>query len=495
MNEFKEHIQRLAKRSLPNTSQEQDAIKDYGNRQIKKYIGFRENQYVRNYFNHLVAAIMISQYENYEQSGINIPYRYKAHKSTRDKVNKHLAKASVHYSENGDIVVDNVGPLLDIFAMKIVSRRRPTITTSNNQQIQKLLDEQKENQEYLENFQAFKRNLLVDDLKPAKPRNYKYDCSQVDYYKMCQSILERLKDLVHPNATELIKHYEEQLDLIKLRLGFIESAPEEKVTIDDLEDKDVNFFSLLSEFEGRFYNKAELAVLTEQFTSLFEDNPLLENLGATLSEIPVEKKRTPRGFESNFVYIDTPIGRIECQLQTEDQYRFGNYGFAAHTKMTGKKLYTVKIPPALKLRINEKIQEVKERIRNAGGIHNIEGIDEFLDSVHDISPDTYLSRMDDNERGRVMTIEFGDYQNYKKVVSQVADNDPSERFLYNYFAKLYPVREILFDKEEHSLGFIRTDIEEYIESDEFKHFLDIAPLINKDNLQEYSLEDDGDIER
>ena len=310
---------------------------------------------------------------------------------------------------------------------------------------------------------------------------------------MCQEILERLKSLVHPNATELIKHYDEQLDIIKLRLGFIESAPEEKVTIDDLEDKDVNFFSLLSEFEGRFYNKAELAVLTEQFTSLFEDNPLLENLGAHLSDIPVEKKRNPRGFESNFVYIDTPIGRIECQLQTEDQYRFGNYGFAAHTKMTGKKLYTVKIPPALKLRINEKIQEVKERIHNAGGIHNIEGIDEFLDSVHDISPDTYLSRMDDNERGRVMTIEFGDYQNYKKVVSQVADNDPSERFLYNYFAKLYPVREILFDKEEHSLGFIRTDVEEYIESDEFKHFLDIAPLINKDYLQENSI--DEDIER
>ena len=75
-----------------------------------------------------------------------------------------------------------------------------------------------------------------------------------------------------------------------------------------------------------------------------EDNPLLEGLGVKLADIPVEKKRNSRGYESNFVYLDTPIGRVECQLQTEDQYRFANYGFAAHTKMKGKKLNPVEIP-------------------------------------------------------------------------------------------------------------------------------------------------------
>ena len=476
MNEFKEHIQRLAHRALPNTSQEQEAIRNYGDTQLRKYGEFHENQYIRDYFNHVVAAIMISQYENYEQSGINIPYRYKAHKSTRDKINKRLKKATIHYNENGEIVVDNVEPLLDIFAMEVVSRRRPTITTSSNPEIQALLEEQKQNQAYLERFQAFKRKLLINDLKPSKPSNYRYDCSQWEYYRMCAEILERLKIIVHPDATELIEYYDDKFKTIQERFAFLKSYPNENITIEDLEDPKVNFFSLLSEYEGKFYNKTELAILTEQITSLFEDNPLLEGLGVKLADIPVEKKRNPRGYESNFVYLDTPVGRVECQLQTEDQYRFANYGFAAHTKMNGKKLTPIEIPEALKPIINQKIQEVKEFVRT----HNVPGIDEFKNETRDMSPNSYLSRMDDNERGRVMTIEFGDYSNYKKVISQVSDDDTIRRFLYNYFARLYPIRDVLFEKEDRSFGFIRTDVEEYISSEEFKRFKEIAASINKD---------------
>ena len=476
MNEFKEQIQRLAHRALPNTSQEQEAIRSYGEKQLEKYGEFHENPYVRDYFNHLVAAIMISQYENYEQSGINIPYRYKAHKSTRDKVNKRLRKATVHYNENGDAIVDNVEPLLDIFAMEVVSRRRPTITTSSNTEIQELLEEQKQNQAYLEKFQSFKRKLLINDLKPSKPNNYRYDCSQWEYYRMCAEILDRLKQIVDPDAIELMEYYNEKLATIQERFSFLKSYPDENITIEDLEDPKVNFFDLLSEYEGKFYNKTELAILTEQITSLFEDNPLLEGLGVKLADIPVEKKRNSRGYESNFVYLDTPIGRVECQLQTEDQYRFANYGFAAHTKMKGKKLNPVEIPDDLKPIINRKIQEVKEYVRT----HDVTGIDGFRDEARDMSPNSYLSRMDDNERGRVMTIEFGDYSNYKKVISQVSDDDTIRRFLYNYFARLYPIRDVLFEKEDRSFGFIRTDVEEYMNSEEFEHFKEIAATINKD---------------
>lgn len=476
MNEFKEYIQRLANRALPNPLQEQEVIRNYGDRQLEKYGKFHENPYVRDYFNHLVAAIMISQYENYEQSGINIPYRYKARKSTRDKVDKRLKKATVHYNENGDIIVDNVDPLLDIFAMEIVSRRRPTVTTSNNPEIQQLLDEQKRNQEDLERFQGFKRKLLIDDLKPPKSSNLRFDCTQVEYYEMCRGILSKLKDIVHPNATVLKEHYDNQLSIIEQRLSFLESSPESQVTLEDFKDNSLNFFSLLSEFESRLYNKTELAVLTKQITSLFDNNPIFEKLGVSLSNMPVEEKRTENGFESNFIYLDTPVGRVECQLQTESQYRFGNFGFAAHTKLSGKNLETVKIPQNVKPKLKEKVEEVKE----------------FISKIRDISPDTYLARMDDNERGRVMTIEFGDYQNYKKVISQVADGDPSERFLYNYFSKLYALRDSLFDKEERSLGFIKTDIEEYIGSDDFKHFLEIAPTLNKDTLNIQDIASHGD---
>ena len=461
MNDFKEYIQNLANRALPNTSQEQEAIKNYGDSRLEKYRKFRDNPYVRNYFNHVVAAIMISQYENYEQSGINIPYRYKARKSTIDKVNKRLNKARVHYSENGDIVIDDVDPLLDIFAMEVVSRRRPTIMTSNNPEIQGLLDEQEDYQKALRDFQAFRSTLLIDDLKPAKPGNFKFDCTQIEYYTKTKEILEKLKEIVHPTATVLINHYDEQIALIKQRLDFLKSSPDENVTVEDFQDKSVNFFTLVTEFETRLHNKAELAILTKQITSLFEDNPLFERLGISLADIPVEEKRNERGFESNFLYIDTPLGRIECQLQTEGQFRFGNYGFAAHTKLSGKKIEIVKIPEDEELK--QEIQEFRQRIRF-------------------ISPNAYLARMDDNENGRVMTIEFGDYQDYRKIISQIADGDPSERFLKNYSSRLYASRHFLFDREDRSFCFIKTDIEDYTESDEFKHLLEIAPTLNKDNF-------------
>lgn len=206
--------------------------------------------------------------------------------------------------------------------------------------------------------------------------------------------------------------------------------------------------TFFGEFEGKYYNKSDLEILTKQICSLFSSNPAFEKLGIKLSDEPIEKKRTENGFESNFIYFDTLLGRIECQLQTENQYRFGNFGFAAHTKLKGKKIHPVGIP--LDLKDKEKIQE-------------------YRNTVKSISPDSFLARMDDNEIGRVMILEFGDYQNYSNVISQIAKGDPSERFLYAYRSKAYALKDVLFDKEERSFGFIEADIQRYVNSDEFKH--------------------------
>lgn len=205
--------------------------------------------------------------------------------------------------------------------------------------------------------------------------------------------------------------------------------------------------TFFGEFEGKYYNKSDLEILTKQVCSLFNSNPTFEKLGIKLSDIPIERKRTENGFESNFIYLDTLLGKIECQLQTENQYRFGNFGFAAHTKLKGKKIHPVGIPV-----------DVKDK----------EKIKEYRKAVKSISPDSFLARMDDNEISRVMILEFGDYQNYSNVISQIAKGDPSESFLYSYRSKAYALKDVLFDKEERSFGFIEADIQRYVNSDEFQ---------------------------
>ena len=69
---------------------------------------------------------------------------------------------------------------------------------------------------------------------------------------------------------------------------------------------------------------------------------------------------------------------------------------------------------------------------------------------------------------RVITQQFSDYQNYKNVTSQVTKGDPLEKYLFNYFAKLYAVKDDIFKSQEKSFGFLSYDILGYIKSENFK---------------------------
>lgn len=152
------------------------------------------------------------------------------------------------------------------------------------------------------------------------------------------------------------------------------------------------------------------------------------------------------------------FGRIECQLQTENQYRFGNYGFAAHGKLKGKKIRPLPIPT----------ESAEAKMK------------EFRTQLKGIIPNNYLARMDDNYRGRAFIIELGDVQDYLKILSQISEGDPDEKFLRNYANRLR-VLSHTFDKGSRSFGFTRQDIEEYITSDYFMEFLNMANEFNKDN--------------
>ena len=464
MNAFKKGLQ-VPVALLENKTLENEAIEKHGNEQLAKYMQIHDNSQIHNYFHHLVAAIMISQYEMYEFSGINIPYRLKAPNSIENKLKTRLKNAKVTYDINQQMHVNNVKPIFDILAMKIIARRRPPNFYSTDPEINALISERKANQVFLEEMQEFRGRLIENEYTKKENYNFKCNCTKMEYYLKCRELILRLKKLVDPQSTNLLEQYDKQLFDIDNRLELIKATKipgesDEIVTQEDLADPNINFFTSLTSYETRFYDKSDLAILTKQFVSLFEDNEMFDKLGVSLydPENPIEKKRTPNGYESNFIVLNTLLGPIECQIQTENQYRFGNYGFAAHTKF--KSVQPLQIP------------DISDPNQIAG----------FVQQINKIIPKGYLARMDDNEPGRVMIQKFNDYQNYKGLITQVTKGDPSEKLLRNYFSKLYALRKQIFKTQEKSMGYIDFDIEDYVQSDEFKELKDkVKDFSNKQN--------------
>lgn len=204
----------------------------------------------------------------------------------------------------------------------------------------------------------------------------------------------------------------------------------------------MNFFTILDDFTSRIYDKLDLALLTKQVHSLFLDNPQFEKLGISIAPEPKEM-RTEDGFVANFIFINTPFGKIECQLQSKHEYEEGNYGYSAHNKLKGKLIQPLEIPDT----------SDKSKIK------------EFIQQIREIAPKSFLARMDSTEKDRVVTQQFSDYQNYKNLTSQIAKGDPCEKYLLNYFGRLYAIESKIFKTKENSLGFVESDIDNYINSD------------------------------
>ena len=337
----------------------------------------------------------------------------------------------------------------DIFAMKIIACNRPPTFYSNDPEIQELIEEKKKNHRILGEMQEFKSKLIKDDF--SNPKVYNYSCTKVDYYEKCKQLLNQIKTLISPEAENLLNYYNKQIADIENCLAFMKAANNENQPIDneDILNNKMNFFKALDDFTSRVHDKLDLAVLTKQVDSLFENNELFEKLHISQSPKAMKKKRTKDGFVSNFLYIDTLFGTIECQLQSQHEYQEGNYGYAAHTNLKGKAISPFRIPePKDKEKINEFVQEIKE-----------------------VAPKSFLSRIDSTEKDRVVTQQFSDYQNYKNLVSQVTKGDPCEKYILNYFSKLYALKDKIFKSQESSLGITEYDINEYLSSPTFEKIL------------------------
>ena len=156
------------------------------------------------------------------------------------------------------------------------------------------------------------------------------------------------------------------------------------------------------------------------------------------------------GYVSNFIYLNTPFGPIEWQLQSKHEFLEGNFGYAAHTTMENKGMKRRKIPDPS----NEK------------------QVNQFKEYTSYVSPKAYHARLDDVEKDKVLIQEYSDYKNYRNIIGQVPKGSPQEKALISYFDKIYGIRDQIFDSAGQTYELIPYDIKKYLKSNEFKNIIE-----------------------
>ena len=263
----------------------------------------------------------------------------------------------------------------------------------------------------------------VDDFDMTSSPVYKV--TKEEYYKKCIELIDRIISMIPKQSTELIDFYKEK------KKNFVESLDavldiqtlgiDEELLVDETDypmpenSEDLDFFGLLKDFSGRIYDDIDFELLNRQVSAILKKSEILKQLGIKCSSEKL--KITSNGYRSYFNILQTPIGYLEIQDQTLFGYEDGNHGYSAHASKMGE---------------NKKIKGVK--IPNA---QDSEGIKKFRDAIKNISPRYYTAKMDDNEKGRVIINGSSDYENYKKVISEVPKGSKQFKLIQKYLSKVY----------------------------------------------------------
>lgn len=492
MNDFKERIVSEAKR--PSEEEIEKSKQIYIESETTRYRKLYDNPEYREYLEYILGSLMLIQMRKFPRFLTYIDARFKSPESIRKKISNRLNEEGYGFSldESGNIKFDS-RPLLDAFAMKVTSERMPELLYSPDPYINDLIQEKEKNRDFLRNMQFFRGKLNCDafsyrdTLKLRKPeynpetREYEdFTVTRIEYYQKCQELLEKLKTLVSPTEESVLKRYDEQLNYVKGRLKDLralnEPDPEKaKIRNVDLENSEINFITLLNEFEERYNAKVELYNSTMQFLSLFRDDDIFDKLGVSVDMSTLEEKRATSGYESNFIILNTLVGPIEVQIQTLDQHEYGSFGPAAHSKRANKERDLPILPAeGSKEEIESLAQKLAQRV-----------------------PIYYHITRDTKEPERVIAQRFDDYQNSKAYYSQIDQQDLAKIMdNHEYFERFMNLTQTeAFQKamvnKGATLGFTPIDIEKYADSDKLKKLKEEAEA-KKDKSKKH---EDNELEK
>ena len=452
----------------------------------------------QNYFNNFIAALMLEYHKAYENFDIRLPYRIKSAKSAFDKILEYLSRDDKSVSERNGLDEPQrklKEDLTDMFAITIVACNRPPTFYSKDPEINDLIEEKKRNHALLGAMQKYKLKITNHEFPGLEENSYNFDSetTKEEYYLNSILLLNRIKTLIDLKSTKLLKRYDDMMDRIKERVPekffmIVDSMAKDpkiakrltstdqikmayeltqNVIANDLKEEDlialknpidrsdvetVDFLEILEDFSARIQDKLDLAILNKQIYSVFENSEVLKRFGVSICKGSEKQKRTEAGYVSDFMYLQTPFGKVEMQLQTQHEHKEGNYGYAAHNAMQGKGFKEFEIPH----------RSDREKIA------------EFRTCVEFVSPKKFLAQFDNAEPDRIVTQVFGKYQNYKSIMTQVKKGSEEDLRLKEYFKRIYTRRNELFTgeaKQEMIESFIPFDIDIYLDSKEFKKIM------------------------
>jgi len=145
-------------------------------------------------------------------------------------------------------------------------------------------------------------------------------------------------------------------------------------------------------------------------------------------------------------YAKPLILPIECQIQTMEQYKDGNTGYSAHTKLSGKKIKLKNIPGTL-----------GGKYKDPQG--DLSYYRQFLSHIMNISPSCAIAKTTGNdfEAGRVVITPYDLYEAFR-LISRVPEDSPAFRTYTEYLGNLYERRDHLFPTGDSLLPkYIRYD--------------------------------------
>lgn len=434
----------------------------------KNYVTLYNLPEVRQYYTQIVTAILLAYNDRFGNNGLQLSYRFKAPKSIENKMREYIEDKLKPKD-----VETPAQPMYDGFAMKLITSAVPSLLYSRDQRrffdkdktLSQLARERKSNYDFLEKMQEFQSRLVEDEFET--PPKYNLNISQEEYFTNCIDVLTRTQKLIDSEETAIISAFDEQIETMKDKLEVSRdfgnsSSP---ITQRELDNPSTNFIAFLNEFEERMHNELAMAVLTRQFTSLFNSHAeIFDALGVNLSDLDTKKpkrKRTENGYESNFIYIDTLFGTIECQLQTYQQYEQGRTGSAAHMLYKTVDSSRDSIPRPIPLPSEEDMQDQ-------------EVAKDFLQKVLLVSPKKFSVTLG---RDRTKDIEFGAFRNYYSIFSEIPPSHPLAPQFQQYFS-------VLRDRKNSPLAnypdvlrqYNIQDLEDYLNSEKMEHIKKISRL-------------------
>lgn len=389
-----------------------------------EYLVAYKDPKVQELVDFITAAIICENNRiNDDTFPIQISRRYKSD----DSLKKKMEEWAKREEKDGVQVTDYLG-------LKIIPESEHSIFTANGDPVlQQMINER-------EKYRSF----IAEKYKEISEKT---SMTFMDYRIECEEVITALCSIFPKEATARREYYRSLSSCLEedylAYADMVEDADESMSLAEISELTSVSIKKLLKELTLNYPNEVMLYKLKRDLMNTFENSDMLRALGLSVStdSFRTKSKSTANGYRSEFIGLDLILrledGReitlpIECQVQTQEQYRDGNIGYSAHTKMPNKRYKLKSVPRSGECRYTDPTGYLTE-------------CREFLSHIMHISPSFAIAKTggDDFEVERTIITPYDLYEAFRKI-SSIPKDSPSYKAYTRYLHELYAERENLF---------------------------------------------------